>query len=327
MELIRHLSNIKDKHRGAILSIGNFDGVHLGHQTLLRELIAVSKKANCPSMIMIFEPQPLEFFQKQAAPARITPFRDKCRYLAKTGVDYVLVIPFNNAFSQLHAPEFIEHILIEKLAINGLFIGEDFHFGRQRQGNFALIDHYAKKGHFTMYQMPNVTISAQRVSSTLVRETLANSDFEQAAQYLGRPYSISGRVIHGQKLARTLGAPTANLRFNVLNSPLNGVFAVKATVNKRDFFGVANLGFRPTIAGKTFALEVHLFGNHANLYGYHIEVTFFKKMRGEMKFDSLDALKKHIAQDIIDTKRFFDLPIELKDVNSVCEPLNNTEKL
>lgn len=307
MELIRGIAHLQEKHRHAVLTIGNFDGVHLGHQALLKQLKALSRQYHCPSMVMIFEPQPLEFFMNKEAPARITSFRDKYRYLADSGIDYVLLISFNESFSQYSATKFIEHILVDKLAITGLLVGNDFCFGRKREGDITLLEQYANQKDFWLTKINEVTLTDKRISSTLIRETFAKGDFAQIAAYLGRPYSISGRVIHGQKLARTLGAPTANLRFSAIKAPLHGVFAVQVRTVEKEFWGVANLGYRPTVSGQRFAIEVHLFGTHDNLYGQHIEVIFFKKMRDEVKFGSLDALKAQIMQDIIATKQFFNL--------------------
>lgn len=307
MRLIRGIYNILPSHRGCVLAIGNFDGVHLGHQALLKHLIEEGKKRNLPTVVMIFEPQPLEFFAQDKAPIRITRFRDKVQQIQAAGIDYLLCVKFNKAFAQMTAEQFITTLLVHKLGVQYVLSGEDFCFGRQRQGNLAMLQAAAKQYGFTAEVAPTLTVSDHRVSSTAVREALQQSDFERVTELLGRPYTISGRIVYGQQLGRTLGFPTANMQLDGKTAPLKGVFAVKATIDGQTHFGVANMGFRPTVAGRAFLLEVHLFHINANLYGKQMSVEVCHKIRDEQKFGSLDALKAQIQHDAEATKQFFNI--------------------
>lgn len=304
MQIIRGLHNIKPVHRSAVLTIGNFDGVHLGHRAILKAVCETAKQLNKPSMVMIFEPQPKEFFQPERSPARLTPFREKVLRLASTGIDYVLCVSFNEMLRALNAQAFVEQILLGKLMITALIIGDDFRFGQDRQGSFEFLTRYAEKGCFDL--MPTDSIlctNAQRVSSTLVREKLANHAIAEATALLQMPYSWTGRVIHGKKLGAQLGFATANLSFGKFKPPVLGVYAVDVVLaDTRRVPGVANVGVKPTLEGSSNVLEVHLFNWNDSLYGQRLKVEFKTFIRVEQKFASLEALKKQIDQDVMQAK-------------------------
>lgn len=298
MELIRGIHNIKPQHSGCVLTIGNFDGVHLGHQQVLAQLVKKSKQLALPSVVMTFEPQPLEFFAKAKAPARLTRLRDKIVQLDKLHIDRLLCIQFNQSFANLTAEEFIRDLLVEKLGVKFLVVGDDFCFGRGRKGDFSMLKKAGEQYGFQVVNTESFCLQQERVSSTAIREALANDQLSLAASMLGRRYSISGRVSHGQKLGRTIGFPTANMPLKRTVSPVSGVYVVEALCQDgQTVQGVANIGRRPTVNGERQQLEVHLFDFNANLYGKQMEVFLLHKLRDEKKFESFEALKEQIELD------------------------------
>ncbi|KJR31982.1 riboflavin biosynthesis protein RibF [Vibrio navarrensis] len=298
MELIRGIHNIRSQHRGCVLTIGNFDGVHLGHQQVLRQVSQQARAMSLPSVVMTFEPQPMELFAKEKAPARLTRLRDKFVQLGKLGLDRLLCVNFNRHFAALDAEAFIRDLLVERLGVKFLVVGDDFCFGKARQGNFAMLQEAGKKYGFTVVNTQSFCLEQLRVSSTAIREALADDDLPAAAQMLGRDYSISGRVSHGRKLGRTIGFPTANIPLKRCVSPVSGVYVVQALgLGQNAIGGVANIGQRPTVNGVRQQLEVHLFDFQANLYGKQLEVVLLNKLRDEKKFESFDALKRQIELD------------------------------
>jgi len=285
------------------LAIGNFDGFHLGHQVLLNQLIQVAKQQNLISAVMTFEPHPREFFSPETAPARLCSLREKLEHFAAAGVERVYVCRFTQRFSKLSATEFMRNILRESLNAKAILVGEDFRFGAMRAG--ATQD-FIGAG-FNLISLPQVNLplndsDAVRVSSTRVRMALASGQLQESARLLGRPYSISGKVVHGAKRGRLLGYPTANIHMRHERPALRGVYAVELD----GLPSVANLGVRPTIAGvPKLLLEVHVLEFSGNLYGQHVKVEFMHKIRDEMKFDGLDALTAQIANDVAVAKVFF----------------------
>ena len=280
------------------LAIGNFDGMHLGHQALLARLSEVSKAKNITPAVMTFEPHPREFFAPQNAPVRLTTLREKLEYFSDANIEKVFICAFNQAFAQISAQDFMLQILREQLNANTILVGEDFKFGAKRQGS---MDDF-RANHFDLISLPEIRIGNTRVSSTLVRNALGAGDLAKASQLLGRPYSISGKVVHGAQRGRQLGFPTANIHMRHERPALTGVYAVKLD----GLNSVANLGVRPTIAGvPKLLLEVHVIDFKGYLYGKHVHVEFLQKLRDEMKFDGLDALKAQIAQDIIVARQYF----------------------
>ena len=289
------------------LTIGNFDGVHLGHRALLAKLKAAAEHENLLPTVLTFEPHPREFFAPESAPARLSTLREKLELIADEGISLAYAGHFNARFAELSAEEFIERILVDCLQIKLLIIGDDFRFGADRQGDFQMLRKAGERYGFRVEALAGVTVAGERASSSAVRTALAEGRLEQAAQLLGRPYAIDGRVVHGDKMGRQLGFATANIRIKHDKPPLLGVFAVEVKgIGQATLNGVANLGFRPSINQVLRPLlEVHLFDFARNIYGSHINVRFLHKLRNEMKFPNLDALKNQIALDVESAKNYF----------------------
>ncbi|ABE50476.1 bifunctional riboflavin kinase/FAD synthetase [Methylobacillus flagellatus] len=302
MQVFRHFHQAA--HHPLAVAIGNFDGVHLGHQALLRRLIEVASAQGLKSAVMTFEPHPREFFAPDKAPARLTSLREKLELFAEAGVDYVYVCHFNRRFAAITVEAFMQDILRNALDARTILVGEDFRFGAGRQGS---MEDFARAG-FNLQSQPQVNLDGKRVSSTAIREALAKGQLDEAARLLGRPYSISGKVVHGDKLARELGYPTANIHMLHDRPPLFGIYAVKleGLAEGGDWPGVASLGVRPTVKqdGKP-TLEAHLFDFSGDIYGRHVRVKFMHKIRDEMKFDSLETLKYWIARDAEMAREYF----------------------
>lgn len=308
MELIRGIHNIRARHQGCVLTIGNFDGVHRGHGVLLEVLQREGQRLALPTCVMVFEPQPLELFATDGVPARLSSLRDKASYLARAGVDRLLCVKFDAHFAANTAQQFIEQLLVDKLGVKSLMVGDDFRFGATRQGDFTLLQQAGQQFGFTVTNTDSFCQNGQRVSSTAVREALQSDDLVLAEALLGRPYAITGRVVHGDALGRTLGFPTANVRLRRQVSPVSGVYAVEVNgIAPQPLPGVANIGTRPTLSGIRQQLEVHLLDVTMTLYGQHIDVVLRKKLRNEQRFPSLEALKQQIANDVVTARHFFDL--------------------
>lgn len=296
MQIYRHIPSILQQP--CALAIGNFDGMHLGHQELLKKLIENAQALHLTSAVMTFEPHPREFFAPESAPPRLCSLREKLEHFAEVGVERVYVCHFNRNFAKVTADEFMQTILRDSLNAQAILVGEDFRFGAMRTG--SIVDFIDAK--FNLISLPQVSLGEERVSSTRVRAALAAGDLQEATSLLGRPYSISGKVVHGAKRGRQLGFPTANVHMRHERPALTGVYAVKLD----GLNGVANLGVRPTIAGiPKLSLEVHVLDFDGNLYGKHVHVEFLHKIRAEMKFDGLDALKAQIAHDAMVARNFF----------------------
>jgi len=289
------------------LTIGNFDGVHLGHRAMVGLLTEAAGERALRSCVMTFEPHPREFFAPDRAPTRLTSLREKLELLGKLGVAQVHVRRFDYDFARVTASEFVERVLMAELAARWVLVGDDFRFGARRQGDVdTLREALALKG-VEVAQMPTVVLDGIRVSSTAVRERLAHGDLHGAAQLLGRPYSISGRVVSGERLGKRLGYPTANLQMKHNRPPLAGIFVVEVLgLGQQPLEGVASLGVRPTVVDKGApVLEVHLLDFARDIYGTHLQVCFLHKLRDEEKFADLDILKRQIARDVEDARRFF----------------------
>ncbi|WP_022941674.1 bifunctional riboflavin kinase/FAD synthetase [Psychromonas hadalis] len=305
MELVRGIHNLKAQHQGCVLSIGNFDGIHLGHKAVLSRLLIESKRLNVPATVMTFEPQPEELFLGKNAPARLSRLRDKFVQLKKLKLDRLLCVSFNQKFANISAQNFIEVLLIGKLNVKYLVVGDDFHFGYQRKGDFQLLKQAGEKHGFEVVDTQSLTQHALRISSTRIRDFLALGELTEAATMLGRKYSIAGRVGHGKKLGRTIGVPTANLFLKRRVAPVSGVFVVSVLgINAKIYQGVANIGTRPTLNGERQQLEVHIFNFEGDLYGSQLEVVLEKKLRDEVKFDSFSELKIQIDKDIKQAKQW-----------------------
>jgi riboflavin kinase/FMN adenylyltransferase len=307
MELIRGLHNLRSRHHGCVMTIGAFDGVHLGHQAVIRHLLEQSERLALPSLVIVFEPLPREYFAPVEAPARIMSFGEKCLAMARLGVDRLLRIRFNEALREMTAQQFVDDIFVAALGVRYVVLGDDFRFGAGRQGDFEFVRQQGERYGFEAVATPTFAIDGERVSSTRIRQALETADFEAAEALLGRPYSIAGRVIYGRQLGRELGTPTANLELRRLRAPLSGVYAVEVDgPGLQGAQGVANVGVRPTIDDSIKAnLEVHLLDREVDLYGARIEVRFRHKLRDETKFESVEVLQAQIARDLDDARAWF----------------------
>ena len=307
IKIIRGLNNIREKHAGAVVTIGNFDGVHIGHQMILRRVNQEAKRLKTQSMLICFEPQPKEFFDVYKAPARLTRFREKVELLAEQGISQVLCLKFNEEVRKMSSNRFTS-LLVDQLKVRALFVGDDFKFGNDRRGDFSSLKEAGSKNNFPVHNMYTLDFQAERVSSTRIRDSLAVGEFQLAEKLLGHPFSISGKVIYGRQLGRTIGIPTANIQLHRYVAPISGVFACNVFIGAELFFGVANVGVRPTVddANLTPILEVHLLNFNRMIYGESVKVVFLKKLRDEKKYEDLSALKSAINQDVRNAETFFE---------------------
>jgi riboflavin kinase / FMN adenylyltransferase len=307
MRLIRGLNHLEPFRQGCVLTIGNYDGLHLGHRLVMEKLVERARYFDLPAVVMVFEPQPLEYFLGSHAPSRLTRLREKAIQFAKLPIDKLLVLPFNRNLADYDAEHFIVEILVNRLQIKHLVIGDDFHFGKARRGNFSLLHSRGLEYGFSVENTSSFELDGMRISSTLIRDALLEGRLDEAQAMLGRDYSVCGRVAHGDKRGRELGYPTANLLMFRKNAPVSGVFAVTLTgLDDQEYQGVANVGTRPTIEGGIkVILETHLFNFNADIYGRYVEVHFKHKIRDEMRFSSLTALKNQIREDVQITKQVF----------------------
>lgn len=306
MRLIRGLHNLPRVAgaltQGSVVTIGNFDGVHLGHQQVLDQVKTLALSQSMPSVVMVFEPLPIEFFSPATAPVRLMNLREKLRAFERVGVDYVLCVAFNPSFAALSAADFVQHVLVDGLHARHLVVGDDFRFGQGRCGDFNFLREQGAQYNFNVTAMPTYSLEGERVSSTRIREQLQQGNdtpnLAQANRFLGHDFRFEGRVIHGQKLGRKLGFPTLNLNPKRLQMPVSGVFAVRvAGIDPQAWPGVANIGVRPTVQGSRPSIEVHLFDWNKMVYGAHVEVRLEAFIRPEMKFNNLPELQAQIALD------------------------------
>jgi riboflavin kinase / FMN adenylyltransferase len=298
MQIVRGLHNLRPAHRGSALTIGNYDGVHRGHQGVLAVLCARARELGVVATVVTFEPTPQEYFGGASAPPRLMRLRDKLLALSAAGVQRVLCLRFDAALAGLSPTAFVEHVLVQGLGARHVVVGADFRFGSRRRGDLPLLADCGVRDGFTVAAAPTFVLDGERVSSTAVRHALAAGDFEHAARLLGRPYRISGRVIGGRRLGRGFGYPTANLPLGRRVCPLHGIFAVRVDGAGADWLpGVASLGTRPTVGGGELLLEAHLFDFDAELYGRRLVVEFVAKLREEEHFPSIAALTAQMRRD------------------------------
>jgi riboflavin kinase/FMN adenylyltransferase len=298
MELIRGLTNLRPRHQGSVVTIGTFDGIHPGHQALIQRLREHGKRLQRPAMMLTFEPMPREYLAAADPPARLTSWRERWRALQRTGLDYVLQLPFDERLRSLSGEDFAK-LLAHTLKTPAVVVGHDFRFGRNGEATGPMLYQAGSRLGFEVDVVPPVLIDGIRVSSSMIRRALERGDLQAAARLLGRPYSMIGRVVRGDQLGRTLGFPTANLRLGRKRSPLQGIFAVRVrgADGAESLPGVASLGTRPTVGGKTVVLEAHIFDFAGDLYGREIEVEFVAKLREEECFANLDELVKQMHVD------------------------------
>jgi len=306
VQLIRGQHNLRPRHRGCVATIGNFDGVHLGHQSVLGQLADKSAELGLPSMVITFEPYPQEYFRPGNVPPRLTRLREKLRMLARFAVDYVLVLKFDAALAGMPAEAFIGTLLVDGLDVKYLVVGDDFRFGKGRSGDFAMLQAAGEQYGFQVAHMHTFAVDGQRVSSTRIREALMAGDLVSAEKMLGRPYRMCGRIAHGDKRGRSIGFPTANIFLHRKATAVEGVYAVEVFGLDRDpVTGVANVGTRPTVDGTRSLLEVHLFDFDEEIYGRYVNVDFVHRLRAEKRFDSFETLKDQIECDVKDAKAYF----------------------
>jgi riboflavin kinase / FMN adenylyltransferase len=303
MELIRGLVNLHERQRGCVVTIGTFDGIHLGHQALLQRLEEHAARLSAPTVLLTFEPTPREYLAPDAPPARLTSFRERWRVLGGMGLGYLLLLRFGEGLRNLSGEDFAG-LLAREVGAKAIVVGHDFRFGCNGEATAPMLADAGRRLGFEVDVVPPVMLDGARVSSSGVREALGRSDFALAGRWLGRPYSMRGRVVQGQRLGRDLGFPTANLRIERRRTPLQGIFAVRAHgVATTPLQAVASLGTRPTVGGVHTLLEVHVFDFSANLYGREIEVEFVAKLRDEEYFPTLDALVAQIHRDAAEARR------------------------
>ena len=307
MEFVRGLQGLKPEHRGAAITIGSFDGIHLGHGALIASTCGIAKQLARPAMMLTFEPLPREFLVPQDPPARLTDFRERLRLLERSDLDYVCALRFDQKLRSLTGDEFVA-LLTERFGASAVVVGQDFRFGRGGAGSIGLLRAAAEAGRFALELVPSVCIEDTRVSSSGVRAALAASEFSKARDLLGRTYSMRGRVVRGEQLGRRLGYPTANIRMRRRKLPITGIFAVRVRGadpgnSHTPLAAVASLGVRPTIGGTVPLLEVHIFDYSGTLYGHELDVEFVAKIRDEEKFESLDALVQQMNRDAAEARK------------------------
>lgn len=303
---ITHGNHPHVTHASAV-TIGNFDGVHLGHQAMLQQVVETARARQLTPCAVTFEPHPRELFTPETAPARLSNLRDKLMNLAAAGITHTHICHFNTTLAHMPAKQFVQQILVDGLQTRYLLIGDDFRFGAKRTGSFELLQQLSTQHGYELAAMHSITHDTTRVSSTAIRAALADGELDIAAQLLGRAYRISGRVAHGDKLGRELGFPTANIRMRRNKLPLTGIFVVEVHgIVDHALPAVASLGVRPTVkTGAQPLLEIHLLNFTGNLYGHIIHVDFLAKLRDEAKYPDLATLTQQIALDVAQTHDYF----------------------
>ncbi|MCD8402201.1 bifunctional riboflavin kinase/FAD synthetase [Tenacibaculum finnmarkense] len=298
MKIIHSIFDFKSTQK-TIVTIGTFDGVHIGHQKIIRELVAEAKTSGKKSVLLTFFPHPRMVLQKDVTIKLINTIDERAAYLEKLGLDYLIIHPFSKEFSRLTALDFVRTILVNQFNTSKLIIGYDHHFGKNREGNIAQLTEYSHLYNFTVEEIPAQDIDQVSVSSTKIRKNLADGHLKTANNYLGTPFSLSGKVVKGKQLGRKIGFPTANIEIpeSYKLIPKTGVYIVKSTIENKSIFGMMNIGNRPTVNGKNQSIEVHFFDFKADLYHQNITVELLYFLRNEQKFDSLNDLVIQLEKD------------------------------
>jgi len=298
MELVRGIYNLRERHRGSVVTIGNYDGVHRGHQHVLSVVRGKARELGLPATVVTFEPTPREYFESDAAPARLMRLREKIEAFPLYGIDRAVILRFDRHMQGVSAADFVDRLLVNGLGTRHLVVGHDFHFARKREGNIDTLREAGARHGFSVEEVNRFLVDGERVSSSLVRAALGGGDLKRAASLLGRPFRIAGRVRKGQQLGRKLGYPTANLALHRKVVPLWGIYAVHVSgAGLVDHPAVVSLGTRPTINGTDPLLEVHVFDFDGDLYGKYLDVDFVQRLRDEQRFESLDALVEQMHRD------------------------------
>lgn len=310
-QFIRGLHNLQPSRSGCVATIGSFDGVHRGHRAILQQLMDKATELGLRSVVVIFEPQPQEFFSGEQAPARLMRMREKVEAFIESGIDQVFCLQFNRSLRSLSAMDFIDQVLISGLGIRCLVVGDDFRFGHDRSGNYQLLEQVGQQRGFDVLDTHTLEYQGRRISSTRIRHALERADFALAETLLGHPFKITGRVVYGQRLGRQLGIPTANVQLNRYRAPLSGVYVVEVLLDGCRLPGVANVGVRPTVGDLIKpVLEVHLLDFDEQIYGQRIQVEFKAKVREEAKFASLELMVEEIHNDIKVARKYFSEQID-----------------
>ncbi|MGV6808763.1 MAG: bifunctional riboflavin kinase/FAD synthetase [bacterium] len=305
MRFYRALHHVPVDAQGCVATIGNFDGVHQGHRHVFAHLQAQAQRMGLPATVISFEPLPVEFFARHTT-QRIYPLRDKMRQLANAGIERFIVLPFNAEFAAITAEDFVQKILLAHLNVRYLAVGDDFRFGRKRQGDFTLLKQLGEPQGMSVQDTPTYEHEAQRISSTRIRQALAKGDLPHAQQLLGHAYQLSGRVRHGDKLGRTIGFPTLNMRLPDNLALRKGIYAVRIHgLTEKTYYGAASLGTRPTVNGVDMRLETHVFDFSGNVYGQYVCIELVRFIRDEEKFDNVAIMQAHIQQDCQHIQQFF----------------------
>lgn len=309
MELIRGIHNLRPRHRGCVATIGNFDGVHRGHACLLERARAEAGRLAVPVCVVTFEPHSKEYFAPDRAPPRLTDLRGKVAALRDFGVERLLVLRFDRRLASLPAEDFIDRVLVEGLGVRHVVVGHDFAFGQGALGTIADLEHRGREAGFGAEEVPEFRLGGRLVGSTTVRQALADGDLAAAEELLGRPYSLCGRVVHGDRVGADLGFPTANLHSHHQRLPLAGVFVGRVSGGGLSGQPAAvNVGYRPTLQGRDVRVEAHLLDFAGDLYGARVELTFERRLREERSFSDLEALKAQIGEDVRQARAHFGLP-------------------
>ena len=300
MKVIENYKNFTST-KNTVVTIGTFDGVHIGHQKIIEQLVATAKEKNAESVLLTFFPHPRMVLQKDNSIKLINTIDERIEFLKKTGLDYLIIHPFDKEFSRLTAFEFVRSILVNALNISSLIIGYDHRFGKNREGNFEQLQEFGHMYEFDVNEIPAQDINEISVSSTKIRTALLEGNIKKANKYLGHTFSISGKVVTGKRLGNTIGFPTANISISEDYKliPKKGVYLVQTEFNTKNYFGMMNIGVRPTVNGTHQTIEVHLFNFENDIYGETLKITFLDFLRDEQKFDSIDSLKKQLSQDKI----------------------------
>ena len=306
MKFIRGLINRKQQYKACVATVGNFDGVHRGHQAVITQLRELAARHALPTVVLIFEPQPIEHFLRGQVPARLTSLREKIEQFMVLGIDYLICLRFDEKMAAYTPNQFVEELLLKGLAVHSLVVGDDFRFGKGRTGNFKTLQSLCKTFGFAVYPTASLCVDGERVSSTLIREALEQDDFNRAGSLLGRPYSISGRIVHGTKRGKTLGFPTANIELHRMTTPVSGIFAARAYgIGEQGLYSAVYIGTRPVFHGEHTVLEVYILDFDGDIYGRHMRVELLKKIRGDAMFDSKAALQLQIANDVQEVRNYF----------------------
>ncbi len=319
MKFIRGLHNLQRQRESCVATIGNFDGVHLGHHAVLDQVKESAKKSGLLSTVVIFEPQPIEYFSPDRAPSRLTRLREKLQQFAEHDIDRIVCLRFDKNMANLSAAEFVDEVLLGALAVEKLIIGDDFRFAKNREGDYQYLLNVAREKGFEVNMTNSFTLGTERVSSTLIRQALANGDMIRATQLLGRPYRISGRVVHGDKRGRKIGFATANIELHRYFSPVVGIFSGRVYgINSEPLDAAVYVGSRPVYEGERVILEVHLLDFDGDLYGRHLQVELLEKLRGEGHFNSEQELIEQIHHDIENARK----SLKLNNTNNLVRIFN-----